>query len=886
MPFAVEPALSEISGTNSGYGHADNARYHEAERLEVARVAALRRYRNRDTGPDPAFDRIVSLAADLLDAPIAMISFADETGQWVKAAIGLDPAEHGVARALSEQTMQRRCVHIVPEPGLLGAAGIAFYAAAPLMTPDGVALGALSVLDRTGRAGLSGRDLCRLEELAALVMDLLERQREHNEQNRDRAEIALMHDIHAVLMENLSFADTLNLILCRMLRAFDAYACRVWERRGNDPHVSLVSRVCVDPIVLGHHEGMADEQVPLGDLVTAELFESEEATLWRTIDSTDLDHPRVGPAFSAGISSLIGCSLTVGDRRFGLVMTMKDPQADLPGRGALLGRVGKTLRPVLQRKLGNERTALLGAALEATYDGVIIAEITYGEDSYLRIVYINAALTEQTGYQPKDLLGQPLTILNVPSADDAAEIRRIKAAMRRGENVRTMLRRRRRDGSDFWAETTLVPLFDADGVATHRVGIMRDMTQQRAEAEELRTRERRLLATTQKLEKLTAQLIRTQGIARLGTWRQEIGSENIEWSDSVYPMFGETKGHFSPTLPAIIAKIHPDNREALRARLLQARQGAVTNALDYLTIAADGTVRTVSSECICEYDGDGRVIAISGILQDVTEQKHAQAMLLQAEKLRSIGQLTGGIAHDFNNLLTVVSVNLEMLGDMLGTDHPAEELRAMALRAAESGAKLTGNLLAFARRQSLQPEPYEVNLLLRGLKDMAAHSIGERYPIALKLEATLPHCLLDRSGFESAMLNLLVNSRDAMPDGGTITIATSLEHLRPGGSNASGSLRDGAYICVLVSDTGTGIEPHLQERVFEPFFTTKPVGKGTGLGLSTVIGFVRQSGGDVALASTPCLGTRVTLYLPVQVTSDVSTSTDRTPGRLASSPIG
>ncbi len=882
MPLADSVAMSGTFGITPQADRHDAPSY-ATDLHATGRLAAVHRYSAINAARDPAFDRIVSLAADLLGVPMAMISFADEHAQHVLAAIGLQPDDHGPARALCHETVRRRGPHLVLDPQAKTGSGIVFYAAVPLMTQDGFALGALSVLDRMPRPDVSKRDLRRLEDLAALVMDLLERKRAQDDQNRDKAEIALMRDIHAVLTERLSFDATLDQILHRTLHALDAYACRVWERRGAEPFVRLVSRVCVDPIEPGHHEDAAGAYVDLCDLATAELFEPGKATMWRFTNPADQHHPRLGPAVSAGIGSLIGCSLTVSDRRFGIVLTFKGSHSGLADVAALLGRVGLAMRPILQRKLGDEQAALLSSALETTNDAVIIAEITQGQAHYHRIIYVNAAFTEQTGYLPQDVAGQPLAILNVPGADQN-EIDRIKLAMQRGQEVRTLLQRRRRDGSAFWAETTLVPLLNAEGVATHRVGIMRDMTQQRAEAEELRARERRLLATTQQLETLTAQLIHTQEIAKLGTWRRLIGSDLIAWSDSVYPMFGETKGSFVPTVASIIAKIHPDDRDVLTSRLLRAGQAAVTYTITYRTVAPDGVVRTVTSDCRCECDEDGSVIAVSGIVQDITEKQHSQAMLLEAEKLRALGQLTGGIAHDFNNLLTVVSVNLEMMGDILGPNDPAEDLRAMALRAADHGAQLTSNLLAFARRQPLQPEACQINTLLAGLKGMAARSIGERHPISLHLAPTLPPCQLDRSRFESAILNLLVNSRDAMPDGGAIAVATSLQTIRANGPPTAHQLQDGDYVRVSVSDTGTGIEPALLERVFEPFFTTKPVGKGTGLGLSTVIGFVRQSGGDVDITSVSAVGTCVSLYLPAMVMPDVSAPAHRTPDKLASFP--
>eukprot|EP01037_Dinobryon_pediforme_P005274 gene5275-5327_t len=805
-------------------------------------MTALRRYQILDTGADPAFDRITAMAADWFGKRASMITFMDEGRLWIKSAHGASAAAHQRFTTICDDTICQLGVFVVSDlwatsnysersiPGLHYP--MRFYAAAPLLTQEGYALGTLCLLDDRPDEGFSLAQQARLQSFAALVMDLLERKRAHDEENDAKAEIALIRDIHLVLTERLSFSATIDRILHRLLDAFDAYACRVWECRDGEDTATMISLACMDPITKGHPEAVDSRVVNIRDLVTAELFEAENRTMWHVIGPADHDHPRLGPAISAGIGSLVGCSLQLADRRFVLAMTFKGVRQDLPERSELLGRLVLAIRPILQRRLDDERTTLLSAALEATQDAVIIAEITGEAAHNHRIVYVNGALLAQTGYSVEELSGQPLAIFNVPG-EDLPEVERIKSAMRRGEPVRTMLQRRRRDGSNFWAETTFVPLFDASGVATHRVGIMRDMTQQRAEAEDLRERERALLETTAKLEKLTGELIETQRIAKLGTFRRPVESDAFEWSDSVYKMFGVQKDSFVPTKATILERIHPEDREILRSRLAVPGQEPVSYTVVYRTVGEDGTVRYVSNETKCEVGPDGTVTAVVGIVLDVTEQRQAQAMLLQTEKLRSIGQLTGGIAHDFNNLLTVISVNLEMLGDTLGPGHPAEELRAMAFRAAEHGAQLTSSLLAFARRQSLQPEPNQVNSLLSLLRSMASHSIGERHPITLSLDAELPAVLLDRSGFESAMLNLLVNSRDAMPDGGQITISTSLNRLRPGSSGVAAHLPPGTYVCVSVADEGIGIAPELQERVFEPFFTTKPIGQGTGLGLST-----------------------------------------------------
>ncbi len=258
-------------------------------------------------------------------------------------------------------------------------------------------------------------------------------------------------------------------------------------------------------------------------------------------------------------------------------------------------------------------------------------------------------------------------------------------------------------------------------------------------------------------------------------------------------------------------------------------------------------------------DPVGAAAAPAGAARDIAERKEAEAASLQTEKLQSLGRLTGGIAHDFNNLLTVISMNLEMLGQLVPPGDELLEYVEPARQAARSGADLTARLLAFAQRQPLHPEPVRLDRFLASLRDLAVRTIGGSCTIELRCAADLGACLVDRAQLESALLNLIVNARDAMPAGGRIVIAASNVAVAAPGA---GGLAAGDYVSVTVSDEGVGVPPDILDRVFDPFFTTKPVGKGTGLGLSTVLGFARQSGGRVEIASQPGHGTSVVLYLP------------------------
>lgn len=243
------------------------------------------------------------------------------------------------------------------------------------------------------------------------------------------------------------------------------------------------------------------------------------------------------------------------------------------------------------------------------------------------------------------------------------------------------------------------------------------------------------------------------------------------------------------------------------------------------------------------------------LMKEISERERAQTALAQAQKMEAIGRLTGGIAHDFNNLLHVISMNLEFIARRTAED----KTRAIALQAklaAGRGAKLTGQLLAFSRRQSLLPRLTDVNALVTGMQELVAVSVGAGVTVSVDLCGTEAHAVVDANQLEMAILNLAMNARDAMPSGGSLTIAT-----RCGAAELPG-LGQPDYVVVSVSDTGIGIPEHLVEKVFEPFFTTKPVGSGTGLGLSQVYGFAQQSGGTARVKSRPGQGTTVEIHVP------------------------
>jgi PAS domain S-box-containing protein len=263
------------------------------------------------------------------------------------------------------------------------------------------------------------------------------------------------------------------------------------------------------------------------------------------------------------------------------------------------------------------------------------------------------------------------------------------------------------------------------------------------------------------------------------------------------------------------------------------------------------------------HNKDGELVAFAKVTRDRTEQRAAEERLRQAQKMEAIGQLTGGVAHDFNNLLTVIGGNIQTIHRQFAVDNPKlEQLIIRAQHGADRAAVLVHRLLAFSRQQPLDPKPVEMNRLIIGMSDLLERSIGEHIQVQTVLSGGLWEISVDPNQLENAVLNLAVNSRDAMPSGGKLTIETANTFLDEAYAIAHDEVKTGQYVMLAVSDTGYGMSKDVINKAFEPFFTTKKLGEGTGLGLSQVYGFAKQSGGHIKIYSEPGDGTTIRLYFP------------------------
>jgi PAS domain S-box-containing protein len=378
----------------------------------------------------------------------------------------------------------------------------------------------------------------------------------------------------------------------------------------------------------------------------------------------------------------------------------------------------------------------------------------------------------------------------------------------------------------------------------------------------LRTDITALKAAQAALRASEARLDRAQEMAGIGSWELDVRTGERIWSKEMYRIRGIMGADQDPTLRGLERFTHNEDRNRFRDWLDRLLAGDAPGPIEYRIRRPDGQLRTVRAEGRGLADTTGAIVTVEGTLRDVTEQRRTEELLQQAQKMETVGQLTGGLAHDFNNILSAVIGNLDLASARLPPGAQASGYCKLALDAALSGAELVKRLLAFSRRQPLRPVPIQVDGAIAGIMPMVRRTLGEPIRVDVRSAPLLWPALADTAQLESAILNLVVNARDAMPQGGTLTIEAENLTIESEQTTAAGKLAAGDYVMMAVHDTGTGMTREQLARAFEPFFTTKPPGSGSGLGLSMVFGTMQQLGGSVDITSEIGVGTTVRLYLP------------------------
>jgi two-component system, cell cycle sensor histidine kinase and response regulator CckA len=474
-----------------------------------------------------------------------------------------------------------------------------------------------------------------------------------------------------------------------------------------------------------------------------------------------------------------------------------------------------------------------------------VRDVVWTADLEGRITYISPSVKAQSGYLPEELCNQSLALILTPeSAERVAVLIREQLSLPRDQQDEFAileLREKVKSGSYIDVEANASWLRDANGVPIGFVGVTRDITARKRAEQQLRESEERFRALVS---------LASEGI---------VVHENgliVDANQAAADLAG------FPDPESLIGK-HAVNDVPFTAESKIAFQSHISSVSPETTNAEilrpDGTRIYVLVR--------GRAMMLRGRLRrivsllDITDRKHAQEQLAQASKMEAIGRLAGGIAHDFNNLLTTILGYSEMIQSQLADEDPIRSEIEEIHKAGERAASLTQQLLAFGRKQIIKPIVIDLNATVKEARKMLERLIGENIPLVFDLASNLGRIKADPHQIDQVLLNLAINSRDAMPRGGTLTITTANIELKDA-NHAHLEISPGSYVALSVADTGAGMDEKIRARLFEPFFSTKEKGKGVGLGLAMVYGIAKQNGGAVSVDSEPGAGTVFCIYLP------------------------
>ncbi len=445
-----------------------------------------------------------------------------------------------------------------------------------------------------------------------------------------------------------------------------------------------------------------------------------------------------------------------------------------------------------------------------------------------------------------DLIGQASISLVVPEMrDEAYNLRRRVEE----QDLATHLdmRHLRLDNTDFPTRLYMQPV-NWDGEKGTLL-IIRDMSKAQENLE--------------KLHRKDQEMEMAQEMGQTGHWRIEFPSLNVTWSRTIYKIHGLDPETTSLDIDLAKSLVIPEDRANMIDAINNTLRKREPHNYEVRLMTPSGELRSMMGSVLPEFDESGEVNSVFGFAQNVTAQRDLEEKLRQSQKMEAVGQLTGGIAHDFNNLLAVIQGNAELLLEPDTVPEASRERMLQAIvSASERGADLTRNMLAFAREQRLRPIVATLSNSVNSSIAMLRRTIEEEIDINVEITPYPWSCQVDPGQLENALINLVLNARDATPKGGRIDVSLENHHQQATQQILGEEIPEGDYVVLTVSDTGSGIPPNKIKHVFDPFFTTKEVGKGTGLGLSMVYGFIKQSSGYVAIHSKEDVGTKVAAYFP------------------------
>lgn len=513
----------------------------------------------------------------------------------------------------------------------------------------------------------------------------------------------------------------------------------------------------------------------------------------------------------------------------------------------------------------NELTATLASLSESEqrFRQVVenIGEVFWMTDIEKKtMIYISPGYEKIWGRTVASLYASPDTWLESVHSEDRDYI--MQASMEQSTKAYDVeYRILRPDNTIRWIHDRAFSVNDTDGKTRRIVGVAADVTERRKAQQELNRRER--------------ELEEAQRIARIGSWEADLAGKNALWSNEQFRLLGMEPQSQNLTFEDYLAMLHPEDREKLRSTVRKATEEGGEFTFEHRIIRKDGKTRWMHGRAETIKDSAGRPVRLRGTNQDITQQKEVEQQLRQSQKMEAIGQLSGGVAHDFNNLLTVIIGHIELLNRVDSAPEGKDSLTEIR-HAAERAANLTRQLLLFARKQAMQMQNLDLNTAVANTIKMLTRILGEDIQLEFKpVNLELP-IRADAGMLDQILMNLAINARDAMPNGGRLCIETSSAEFDAETAADFPQVRAGKFASISVSDTGIGIPADVLPKIFEPFFTTKDVDKGTGLGLATVFGITQQHGGWINAYSEVNNGAVFRIYLPL-VEGEISAGTNAKP---------
>jgi two-component system cell cycle sensor histidine kinase/response regulator CckA len=508
-------------------------------------------------------------------------------------------------------------------------------------------------------------------------------------------------------------------------------------------------------------------------------------------------------------------------------------------------------RQVVEVRQAEQSLRQANETLQALIDYSPLAVIMHDLDDH--VLLWNRAAEKMYGWTAQEALGEPIPFF---PEDKRREHRAIHERVTKGEVFTGLeLEWRGKDGSRILNSVSIAPLRDSTGNVYAHMSVATDITERKKAEEALRESEERLRQIASSLREVI--------------WLRDAQTRRVLYVNPAFEeLTGRTCGSFYENPDLVLDVTHPDDKERVIEALDRRIEGVLFDK-EHRIIHRDGGVRWVSSRSFPVRNEAGEVYRWASIVEDITERKKAeealrglQEQLQQAMKMEAVGQLAGGIAHDFNNLLTAILGNIGLARMSPDSSDSVVKYLDEIGAAAQSAASLTRQLLAFARRQIVQPKIFNLNDLVHRFQNMLTRLLGEDIALENVLDKGLGNVRADPGQIEQVLVNLATNARDAMPDGGKLVIETSNIDLDEEYCARHAQVHPGRYVLLAVSDTGHGMSEDVKGHLFEPFFTTKPVGQGTGLGLATVFGIVKQAGGAIEVYSEEGRGTQFKIHLP------------------------